>query len=85
MTTWTTFETIDENQSVNRFYVDRLGVHQFRQDDRTRFEVARVPKPAGSLVWSAIDLEGEEDRAEFATGSMDAVIKFIAGRVLYGA
>ncbi len=85
MTTWTTFETIDESQNWDVFYVDRLGVHQYRQDERTRFEVARVPKPDGSMVWSALDLEGEEGRAQFATGSMEAVVGFIAGRVLYGA
>lgn len=101
MTTWTVFETIDkivkgreasdseyERNIDSTFWVDRLGNLQYHEnqfDRQSRFEVARAPKPDGSFVWSAIDLEGEEGRAQFATGSMEAVVRFIAGRVLYGA
>ena len=41
MTTWTTFETIDESQNWNEFYIARLGVHQYRQDEPTRFKLER--------------------------------------------
>jgi hypothetical protein len=101
MTTWTTFETIDEmaviRESSNSehernidstFWADRLGNVQYREnqfDRQSRFEIARTPKPDGSLVWSVIDLIGEEDRAQFTTGSMQEIVGFIAGRVLYGA
>jgi len=85
MTTWVTFETIDESNNFDVFYIDRLGVHQYRQDERTRFEVARTPKPDGSFTWSVIDLEDEEGRPQFKTGDMETIVAWVAGRVLYGA
>ena len=80
MTTWTTFETIDENQNVNRFYVDRLGVHQYRQDERTRFKLERH-----NDAWIAYDYEPEDDENGATVGSMREVIQWVAGRILYGA
>tara|TARA_R100001509_G_scaffold123604_1_gene77308 strand:- start:88 stop:393 length:306 start_codon:yes stop_codon:yes gene_type:complete len=101
MTTWTTFETLDEivkdrensdseyeRNIDSTFWVDRLGNLQYHEnqfDRQSRFEVTRTPKPDGSLVWSVIDLIGEEDRPQFTTGSMETIVGFIAGRVLYGA
>lgn len=101
MTTWTTFETIDEMAVIrenseseyernidNTFWADRLGNVQYYEnqfDRQSRFEVARTPKPDGSFVWSVIDLIGEEDRPQFTTGSMQEIVGFISGRVLYGA
>ena len=99
MTTWTTFETIDEMATRrenstdemmrcidNRFWVDRLGVHQHREDDRTRFEFSRAMKPDESVVWVCYDHEGEEEhQASFTTGSMRECVAWMAARVLYGA
>ena len=100
MTTWTTFETIDEMAKIrensdseyernidNTFWVDVLGnvqryEHQIRQ---TRFEVARVMKTDGNIVWSVIDWQSEDDQGSFTTGTMHEIVRFVAGRVLYGA
>ena len=78
MTTWTTFETIDESQNWNEFYIDRLGVHQYRQDERTRFKLERVE----SGQWRVIDLEENEHTNPTP---MYSAVRWIAGRVLYGA
>jgi len=78
MTTWTTFETIDESQNWDEFYIDRLGVHQYRQDERTRFKLERVE----SGQWRVIDFE--EDEHTNPTPMYQA-IRWVAGRVLYGA
>ena len=83
MTTWTTFETIDESAqrsefAVRSFYVDRLGVHQYRQDERTRFKLERVE----SGQWRVIDLEEDEHTNPLP---MRDAVRWVAGRVLYGA
>lgn len=87
MTTWTTFETIDESQNWDEFYIDRLGVHQYRQDERTRFELVRIDD-----AWRVVDLEALEDAEDIEqisgtskVGSMRDVIHWVAGRILYGA
>ncbi len=88
MTTWTTFETIDESQNWDEFYIDRLGVHQYRQDERTRFQLMRTFEDA----WRVVDLEASEAAEDIErisetakVGSMRDVIQWVAGRVLYGA
>lgn len=91
MTTWITFETLDEMAQTHggtTIYVDRLGMHGYTRNDRTRFELAQVMKPDESIVWSCIDLEaesGENDLQPFATGTMRECVQWMAGRVLYGA
>jgi len=50
MTTWTTFETLDESTNWDEFYIDRLGVHQYRQDERTRFKLERLATSGGSKI-----------------------------------
>ncbi len=80
MTTWTTFETIDESQNWDEFYIDRLGVHQYRQDERTRFKLERVP--THEYHWRVIDLEEDEHTAPMY---MRDAIRWVAGRILYGA
>ena len=80
MTTWTTFETIDEREYETEFYIDRLGVHQYRKDERTRFKLERIESS-----WIVYDQEAEDDEIGAATGSMRDVIQWVAGRVLYGA
>ena len=77
MTTWTTFETIDESQNWDEFYIDRLGVHQYRQDERTRFKLERTEKQ-----WRVIDLEEDEHTNPMY---MRDAIRWVAGRILYGA
>jgi len=99
MTTWTTFETIDEmatrreNSSDeftrnidNTFWVDRLGIHQHREDDRTRFEFSRAMRPDCSLAWVVYDREAEgEDQADFTTGTMRECVAWLSARMIYGA
>lgn len=80
MTTWTTFETIDQTPRFTEFYVDRLGVHQYHYDDRVRFEFQR----AGD-EWICIDNERPEGLAPAIQSSMRKCVEFIASRVLYGA
>ena len=80
MTTWTTFETIDESNNWDEFYIDRLGVHQYRQDERTRFKLERLGDE-----WRVEDLEAEDDQFYKYQSNMRDVIQWIAGRVLYGA
>ena len=76
MTTWTTFETIDESNNWNEFYIDRLGVHQYRQDERTRFKLERVENQ-----WRVVDLEEDEHTNPMY---MRDAIRWVAGRILYG-
>ena len=93
MTTWTTFKTLDEMAQVHggsTVYVDRLGMHGYRQDDRTRFKLHSTLHPNlegdfGSVLWIVEDLEAEVDQRETFKGSMRKCVQFIAGRVLYGA
>ena len=80
MTSWVTFETIDEIGTVENLYIDRLGVHQYREDERTRFELESF---YGS--WSVEDREVEDGQEPRYHGSMREVIQWVAGRVLYGA
>jgi len=80
MTTWTTFETIDESQNWDEFYIDRLGTHSYRQDERTRFKLERVQ--THQYHWRVIDLEEDEHTAPMY---MRDAIRWVAGRILYGA
>lgn len=80
MTTWTTFETIDETARFTDFYVDRLGVHQYHYDDRVRFEFTRHKGE-----WVVVDNERPEGLSPAHQGSMREVIQWVAGRILYGA
>ena len=79
MTTWTTFETLDESrtQQGEAFCVDRLGNFQRIEDDRTRFILERVENQ-----WRVIDLEEDEHTNPMF---MRDAIRWVAGRVLYGA
>ena len=90
MTTWTTFETIDEMAQRSEFahtvlYIDRLGVHGYRQDDRTRF----ILNYQANHLWHVGDLEASADDecelSETYIGTMREVIQWVAGRILYGA
>lgn len=85
MTTWVTFETIDESQNWNTFYIDRLGMHQYRADDRTRFEIRREMDDDKVIGWLVYDLEPETNQPERHFGTMRDVIQWVAGRTLYGA
>jgi hypothetical protein len=93
MTTWTTFETIDESENWDEFYIDRLGVHQYRQDERTRFKLERHEGATfdfgeaniRAFTWVAHDYSPEDDEDESSIGSMREVIRWVAGRILYGA
>jgi len=80
MTTWTTFETLDESNNWDEFYIDRLGVHQYRQDERTRFKLERRGDE-----WRVEDLEAEGDQFYKYESNMRDVIHWVAGRILYGA
>lgn len=80
MTSWVTFETIDESQNWDQFYIDRLGMHQYRSDDRTRFELKR-----GGIEWAVEDMEASGDEYYKFQGPMRDVIQWVAGRILYGA
>lgn len=83
MTTWTTFETIDESQNWDEFYIDRLGVHQYRQDERTRFEFTR--HKGG---WVVVDSQPQDDEGDLAPaheGTMRECVEFMSARILYGA
>ena len=90
MTTWTTFETLDESahksdHALQLFYVDRLGMVQFGlEDDRTRFVFAVAPKPDMTTTWSVMDLQAEDDQDKFTTGTMKECVQWMSGRVLYG-
>ena len=80
MTSWVTFETIDESQNWNEFYIDRLGMHQYRSDERTRFKLERIE---GS--WIVYDKEAEGDQFHKYESNMRDVIHWVAGRMVYGA
>ena len=80
MTTWTTFETIDERDYETDFYVDRLGVHQYHYDERVRFEFTRHKGE-----WVIVDNERPEDLAPAHQGTMRECVEFMSARVLYGA
>lgn len=81
MTSWVTFETIDESQNWDQFYIDRLGMHSYVQDlERSRFEVKRV-----GTEWIVEDMEASGDEYYKFQGPMRDVIHWVAGRILYGA
>lgn len=89
MTTWTTFETIDETERFTEVFIDRLGVHSYIKDERTRFKLERTFHPSGQdfgkVLWIAYDYEAEEDEMGATTGTMRECVQWVAGRVLYGA
>mgnify|MGYP005999593635 CR=1 FL=1 len=86
MTTWTTFETIDETPRFTEFFIDRLGCHSYIKDDRTRFHLVRGTQPEEHRTdWVVWDLECEDDQKENHAGSMRDCIQWVSGRVLYGA
>ena len=77
MTSWVTFETIDESQNWDEFFIDRLGIHQYRSDERTRFKLERVENQ-----WRVVDLEEDEHTNPMY---MRDAIRWVAGRMVYGA
>ena len=83
MTTWTTFETLDESrtQQGEAFCVDRLGNFQRVEDDRTRFVFTK----GGGCFWNARDLEAEDDQTRECHGTMHDCVQWLSARVLYGA
>ena len=83
MTTWTTFETIDQSrtQQGEAFCVDRLGMFQRVEDERTRFVFTK----GVSRSWNCQDLEAEDDQTQACYGSMRDCVKWMSARVLYGA
>lgn len=80
MTTWTTFETIDETERFTEFFIDRLGMHSYVQDERTRFKLERRGDE-----WRVEDLEAEGDQFYKYQSNMRDVIHWVAGRMVYGA
>lgn len=85
MTSWTIFETIDETARFTEVFIDRLGMHSYTKDDRTRFELRRVLNDDDILEWQVFDLEPEDDQMTWHQGTMRDCVQFIAGRILYGA
>lgn len=85
MTTWTTFETIDETERFTEVFIDRLGVHSYIKDERTRFKLERSQEHAEPSQWIAYDYEAEGDEIGATIGTMREVIQWVAGRTLYGA
>lgn len=85
MTTWTIFETIDGSPRHHEVFIDRLGVHGYTKDERTRFELRRVLNDEGVMEWQVFDLEPEFDQKTWHQGTMRECVQWIAGRVLYGA
>jgi hypothetical protein len=83
MTTWTTFQTLDEMKKENgeAFCVDRLGCHQFREDERTRFIFTK----GTDSFWNCQDQQPEEDQSSACHGSMRDCVCWMSARVLYGA
>ena len=86
MTTWTTFETIDETPRFTEVFIDRLGMHSYRQDERTRFILSYQEI---NNLWHVGDLGAlEDDECELSEtyiGTMRECVQWVAGRVLYGA
>ena len=83
MTTWTTFETLDESrtQQGESFCVDRLGNFQRVEDDRTRFVFTK----GIDRSWNCEDLQAEDDQTGACYSSMRNCVQWMAARVLYGA
>jgi len=86
MTTWTTFETIDETPRFTEVFIDRLGMHSYVQDERTRFKLERGTQPKKLRTdWVVWDLESEDTQEDYHSGTMRDVIQWVSGRILYGA
>ena len=86
MTTFTTFQTIDETPRFREVFIDRLGCHSYSKDSRTRFHLVRGTQPKSLRTdWVVWDLEAEDDQKDAYEGSMLECIQWVAGRVLYGA
>ena len=85
MTTWTTFETIDETPRFTEFFVDRLGMHSYVEDDRTRFAFIRVGIDGDAITWEVYDRESEDAQSRKFKGTMLECVQWVSGRVLYGA
>ena len=83
MTSWATFETLDEMKKEigEAFCVDRLGCHQRVEDDRTRFVFTRT----GGAIWTVEDKEREDGQVSAYESTMHDCVCFMAARVLYGA
>jgi len=82
MTTWTTFETLDEsiNEKGRAFCVDRLGCFQREEDSRTRFVFTKED----GATWTVLDKEREDGQVSAYQSTMHDCVLFMAGRVLYG-
>ena len=86
MTTWTTFETIDETPRFTEVFIDRVGMYSSIKDERTRFHLVRGTQPGNLRTdWVVWDLKGEDHQEDYHSGTMRDVIQWVAGRVLYGA
>ena len=92
MTTWTTFETIDESSqrsefALRDFYVDHLGMCQFgSKDNRTRFQIVRGTQPTSLRTdWVVWDLTAEDGQKDAYEGTMRECVQWMSARVLYGA
>lgn len=83
MTTWTTFETIDETRTEQgeAFCVDRLGMFQRLEDDRTRFVFTK----GCGRAWTCLDLQAEDGQSRECYASMRDCVQWMSARVLYGA
>jgi len=95
MTTWTTFETIDEMAQIrakspdyttrridNTFWVDALGNVQRTENQWDRPSRFRVEFDTYATQWRGVDLEQDEHTNLLP---MYQMVRWIAGRVLYGA
>jgi len=83
MTTWTTFETLDETikEKGRAFCVDRLGCMQRVEDSRTRFVFTKEDY----ATWTVTDKETETGQVSAYQSTMYDCVAFMAARVLYGA
>ena len=94
MTTWTTFETIDEMAQIraksadyttrridNTFWVDALGNVQRTENQWDKPSRFRVEFDHNHAQWRGIDFEEDEHTNLLP---MVQIVRWIAGRVLYG-
>lgn len=94
MTTWTTFETIDEMAQIraksadyttrridNTFWVDALGNVQRTENQWDKPSRFRVEFDHNMAQWRAVDFEEDEHTNLLP---MVQIVRWIAGRVLYG-
>lgn len=95
MTTWTTFETIDEMAQIraksadyttrridNTFWVDALGNVQRTENQWDKPSRFLVEFDHNATQWRAVDFEEDEHTNLLP---MVQIVRWIAGRVLYGA